>query len=191
MRSLGCMWKYIHTTNLLIHLLAASDALSGVVRRTLFLRTGLCGNRPGQFRDMVGGEWRRCCGSVHPLDTQSVTYVVQRSESLASLFLLASIYCVIRAADGRKGWGVAAVFACGLGMASKGDRRSHASPCGSLRSNVSRGAFKAALTRQWKIYAGMAAMWAFILFSLHTGGRETMVGIFISASHRSNMPGPN
>ena len=169
-----------HTTNLLIHLLAAS-VLYGVVRRTL-LRTGLCGNRSGQFRDMARRDSPRRCGSVHPLDTQAVTYVVQRSESLASLFLLASIYCVIRASDGGKSWGFAAVVACGVGMASKEIVAVAPIVIVLYDRTFLAGTFTAALARRWRIYAGMAAMWVFILFSLHTGGRETMVGLHVGIS---------
>ena len=168
-----------HATNLLIHLLAAL-VLHGVVRRTL-LRMEILENHPAGsatwLAAMVAVLW-----VVHPLDTQSVTYVVQRSESLASLFLLASIYCVTRAADGRKGWGVAAVIACGLGMASKEIVAVAPILAVLYDRTFLAGTFKAALTRRWKIYAGMAAMWAFILFSLHTGGRETMVGFHLGVS---------
>jgi protein O-mannosyl-transferase len=163
-----------HATNLLIHLLAAMT-LYGVVRRTL-LRMEMCGSATW-LAAFAAAVW-----VVHPLDTQAVTYIVQRSESLASLFFLASIYCVIRAADGRKGWGIAAVVACGLGMASKEIVAVAPIVIVLYDRTFLAGTFKAALARRWKIYAGMAAMWVFILFSLHTGGRETMVGFHLGIS---------
>jgi protein O-mannosyl-transferase len=163
-----------HATNLLIHLLAALT-LYGVVRRTLS-RTEMWGSATW-LAAFAAGLW-----VVHPLDTQAVTYIVQRSESLASLFFLLAIYCVIRAADDRKGWGVAAVFACGLGMASKEIVAVAPIVIVLYDRTFLAGTFRAALTRRWKIYAGMAAMWAFILFSLHTGGRETMVGFHLGIS---------
>ena len=60
--------------------------------------------------------------TVHPLQTESVTYVVQRAESLAALFYLATLYCVIRGAASARAfrWYVAAVLACLLGVATKG-----------------------------------------------------------------------
>jgi tetratricopeptide (TPR) repeat protein len=163
-----------HATNLLIHLLAVL-VLYGVVRRTL-LRTEMIRSATG-LAAFAAAWW-----AVHPLDTQSVTYIVQRSESLASLFFLTSMYCVIKASDGSKWWGVAAVIACGFGMASK--EIVAVAPIVILLYDRAflAGTFKAALARRWKIYAGMAAMWVFILFSLHTGARETMVGLHLGIS---------
>src|SRR5439155_1550754 len=50
---------------------------------------------------------------VHPLQTESVTYVVQRTELLAGFFMLLTLYCVIRQ------WNAPAVAACALAMGSK------------------------------------------------------------------------
>ena len=59
--------------------------------------------------------------AVHPLQTESVTYVVQRSESLMTLFYLLTLYCVARGAASQRPscWYAAAVVACALGMLSK------------------------------------------------------------------------
>jgi hypothetical protein len=166
-----------HATNLLIHLLAAL-ILYGIVRRTLL---GMGPNPAPRsatwLAAMVAALW-----VVHPLNTQSVTFIVQRAESLAGLFFLASIYCVIRAAEGGGGWGIAAVIACGLGMASKEIVAVAPILAVLYDRTFLAGTFKEALTRRWKIYAGMAATWAFILLSLHTGHRETMVGFHLGIS---------
>lgn len=82
-------WSY-HALNLAIHLLAGM-ALFGTVRRTL-ART-----RP-DLADFVGFS-AALLWLVHPLQTEAVTYVVQRAESLMGLFYLATIYCFIRGAD--------------------------------------------------------------------------------------------
>jgi protein O-mannosyl-transferase len=168
-----------HATNLAIHLLAALF-LYGVVRRTLLL------TQASEFRYASSATW--LAGIVtaiwvsHPLETQSVTYLVQRTESLASLFFLASLYCFLRSKDGSKWWGVGVVIGCALGMASK--EIVAVLPIVLLlydRAFLS-GTFKSALARHWKIYVSIAATWAFILFSLHTGGRESMVGFHIGIS---------
>ena len=81
-----------HLTNLAIHLLAGL-ALFGIVRRTLLLP---------RFRERFGRAsvplalavavvW-----AVHPLQTESVTYVTQRYESMMGLFYLVAVYSVIR-----------------------------------------------------------------------------------------------
>ena len=77
------VWSY-HALNLAVHLIAAV-ALMGVVRRTL-----LSGR---------AGRWARDAATplafasallwaVHPLQTGSVTYVIQRSESMMGLFYI-------------------------------------------------------------------------------------------------------
>ncbi len=112
-----------HVFNLTVHLLAGLTLL-GVVRRTL--------SRP-QFRKSVGraAPWLAAVIAamwvVHPLQTQSVTYIIQRGESMMGLFYLLTLYCVIRGAEAteRAGsvrasvWCLAAVISCALGMGTK------------------------------------------------------------------------
>jgi len=105
-----------HLTNIAIHL-AGGLFLFGVIRRSLLLP---------QFRERFGRAagavafWSALFWIVHPLQTQSVSYIVQRAESLAGLFVLATLYSFIRGADtGKRGWFVFAVIACALGMGTK------------------------------------------------------------------------
>jgi tetratricopeptide (TPR) repeat protein len=58
---------------------------------------------------------------LHPLQTESVTYVSQRAESLAALFVLAFLYAFVRAAEAARasGWRALALVALALGFASK------------------------------------------------------------------------
>src|SRR5262249_423258 len=58
---------------------------------------------------------------VHPLQTQAVTYVIQRCESLMGLFYLLTIYCVLRGAtsDVPLRWYAGAVLICALGAGCK------------------------------------------------------------------------
>ena len=59
--------------------------------------------------------------SLHPLLTDSVTYVIQRTESFMGCLFLLTLYCVIRSAEGssERHWRIGAIAACALGMASK------------------------------------------------------------------------
>jgi tetratricopeptide (TPR) repeat protein len=107
-------WSY-HALNLLIHI-AAALALFGIVGRTL-ARVGAQGAQATALA--VGLIW-----AVHPLTTESVTYVVQRAESLMALFYLLTLYFFVRSkggtADGRgTGWLALSVVCCWLGMATK------------------------------------------------------------------------
>jgi len=168
-----------HLTNLLIHL-GAAMLLYGVVRRTLLQSEkwfGRFGSSATWVAAMVAAVW-----VAHPLDTQSVTYIVQRSESLAGLFVLASIYCVIRSADSGNYWGVLGVVACGLGMGSKEIVAALPILAVLYDRTFLAGTFKQAMKLRWRIYIGMAATWVFIFVSLHTGLRGTMVGFHLGIS---------
>jgi len=80
------VWSY-HGLNLLIHI-AAGLALFGLVRRTL------CQVR---WRGETGTALAvALLWTLHPLQTESVTYVIQRAESLMGLFYLLTLYCFVR-----------------------------------------------------------------------------------------------
>jgi len=109
-------WSY-HLVNLLIHGCCAL-LLYALIRRTLQLprweekwRSGA-----GGYAMVVALLW-----AVHPIQTDAVTYITQRTECLASLFLLATLYCSLRASDGvhPRTWQVGAIVACGLGLGCK------------------------------------------------------------------------
>jgi tetratricopeptide (TPR) repeat protein len=111
-------WGY-HAFNVGIHILAAL-ILYGVLRRT-FLSSPL---RPrwGAAAPWLAG-LTALIWLVHPLQTESVTYTIQRGESLMGLFYLLTLYSLIRL-DGSPlnaiAWKAAAVASCLLGMACKG-----------------------------------------------------------------------
>lgn len=116
------VWTY-HATNLAIHVLAGL-ALFGIVRRTLSsarLRDRF-GSAALPLAATIAGLWL-----LHPLQTEAVTYIVQRVESLAGLFYLVTLYALVRAgADqpasvGRRLWLGLSVAACFAGMATKED----------------------------------------------------------------------
>ena len=110
-----------HFTNLLVHVIAAL-ALFDIVRITLLsprLR-GRWGDRAVPLAMVIAMIW-----AVHPLQTQAVTYVYQRIESMTGMFCLVSLACYAQAAaraTGR-GWPVAwltgSVAAAAGAMASK------------------------------------------------------------------------
>jgi Flp pilus assembly protein TadD len=109
-------WSY-HGFNLLVHV-AAGLVLFGVVRRTLRspVLAARVHARGFEIALMTAVLW-----TVHPLQTESVTYVVQRAESLAGLLLLFTLWCFIRGSEAgaSPGWRWSAVAACAAGMATK------------------------------------------------------------------------
>jgi tetratricopeptide (TPR) repeat protein len=149
-----------HAGNLLIHLLAAL-ALFGVVRRTLLtpsLRERF-GRAASGLAMAVALIW-----AVHPLLTESVTYLTQRTECLMGLFFLLTLYGTIRGASSGRPWRwyAAAVVACALGMGAK--EVMAIAPIVVLvydRCFLS-GSFREALRRRWPLYLGLAATWAIL-----------------------------
>jgi hypothetical protein len=107
-----------HVVNLAIHILAGLT-LFGVVRRTLRHGRGIpeaAVRRSTVFAGVVALIWL-----LHPLQTEAVTYVVQRAESGMGLLYLLTLYCFARGtvSTGAKWWYAGAVAACAAGMGTK------------------------------------------------------------------------
>jgi tetratricopeptide (TPR) repeat protein len=163
------VWSY-HAANLLIHLLAALT-LFGIVRRTP-PRSTLLALAVALF-------W-----ALHPLQTESVTYVVQRAESLMGLFYLLTLYAFIRgtahgdaaAVISFRWLGLSAV-ACLLGMGTK--EVMVTAPVLVLlydRTFVS-GSFPAAWRARRSYYAFLAGTWLLLGFLVvGAAGRGGTVG---------------
>jgi len=110
-------WSY-HVVNLGIHL-AAALTLFGILRRTWW---SALSQRASCATD---SSWPAAAAAilwaVHPLTTESVTYLAQRAESLMALFYLLTLYCAARAttADRPKTWESLSVLCCLLGVGTK------------------------------------------------------------------------
>lgn len=161
-----------HATNLLIHI-GAGLLLYGIVRRNL-LRREFWGDRfagSGPFlAAAVAAVW-----VTHPLNTEAVTLVVQRAESLAGFFYLAVIYCLIRGAQARGGesaWNIGAVAFCAMGMATK--EVMVTAPLMALLYDRTflAGSFSRALRERWRLYAGLAATWIMLAALVHAAGNR-------------------
>jgi Flp pilus assembly protein TadD len=113
----GLSVRGYHAVNLAIHVLATLT-LFGLVRRTLLapaLRARFAtAALPVSFS--IAAVW-----GLHPLQTEAVTYIIQRAESLMGLFYLLTLYGVARAAESPTPmrWQVIAVVSCLSGMATK------------------------------------------------------------------------
>jgi tetratricopeptide (TPR) repeat protein len=147
-----------HAVNLAIHLLAGL-ALFGIIRRTLTLPS-FC----GRFSEKAATALAFCAALlwvVHPLQTQAVTYIIQRGESLAGLLYLITLYCVIRVPASPKPtlWQTASVAACALGMGCK--QVMVTAPLAMLlydRTFIA-GSFREVFRRRWGLYLALAATW--------------------------------
>jgi tetratricopeptide (TPR) repeat protein len=159
-----------HVVNDVLHALAAL-ALFGVVRRTL--RTERVAARFGEAADGLGFA-AALLWALHPLDTEAVSYVVQRSESMVGLFAILTVYCVIRGATARgaNGWNLLAVVSCALGMGSKPVAVIVPLLVLAYDWTFLAGTWSELWRRRWGLYVGLAVCWLLAGVFLYTGGRE-------------------
>jgi tetratricopeptide (TPR) repeat protein len=166
-----------HLFNVAVHILAALT-LYQVLRLTLLserLRSRF-GETASSVAGVIAMIWL-----VHPLQTESVTYTIQRGELLMGLFYLLTLYCVIRScgswrgagpAGSGAGWGMCAVASCALGMASK--------PVMVTAPVVVLLYDRVFLAKSWRevikrrraLYAGLAATWLLLPVLLAKGATE-------------------
>ncbi len=161
-RDVGCY----HALNLAIHLFAGL-ALFGIVRRTLLRTRFAVDALPLAF--VIAGLW-----IVHPLQTESVTYTVQRAESLMGLWYLLTLYFFVRAAeanDARSGL-VASGVVCALGMATKEVMVSAPIVVWLYDRAFVAGTFRDALRRRKRFYAGLAVTWIVLAWCVASNGGQ-------------------
>jgi tetratricopeptide (TPR) repeat protein len=160
------VWGY-HVLNLVIHVLAGLTFF-GIVRRTLLWP---------RLRERFGAEASKLAlatavlWTVHPLQTESVTYVIQRCESMMGLFYLLTLYYFIRGASSERArpWFGLSVAACALGTACKEVMLS--APLMVLlydRTFVS-GSFRVAWQQHGRLLVALGATWV-LLGSLSASG---------------------
>ncbi len=166
----GTAVRGYHWANLAIHT-AAALVLFGVVRRTLrqpaLSRHGAAALPVALATAVI---W-----AVHPLQTEAVTYVVQRAESLMGLCYLLTLYAFIRGTEpgAARGWPILAVAACVLGMASKEVMVSAPLMVLLYDRTFVAGSFRDAWRQRRGLYAGLAASWLLLGYLVaSTGGNR-------------------
>ncbi len=114
-RGLNASLPALHVLNVLVHLFNAW-LLYGIVRRTLGAPrlSDIFGRHAAALALAIALLW-----SLHPLTTQAVTYLVQRQESLATLFYLLAIYGFIRGIGEQRRWWFVSLAAVALGLRTK------------------------------------------------------------------------
>jgi tetratricopeptide (TPR) repeat protein len=180
-----------HALNVLIHA-AAALLLFGVMRRTLGLMNGcvgrglpptpapLSGIKPDLLAFFIALLW-----ALHPLQTESVTCIAQRTESLCGLFYLAVFYGFVRStSSGRWPWLLLSVLACLAGMATK--EVAVTAPLLVLlydRTFVA-GSFAAAWRQRRGYYAALAATWLLLAWLVlgRGGSRGVAAGFGLGIS---------
>jgi len=175
------VWGY-HVLNLVIHILAALT-LFGVVRRTL-LRPVL------KARFEKSALWLALgialIWTLHPLQTEAVTYISQRCESLMGLFYLLTLYCFIRGIESNKParWFTLSVASCALGMATKEVMATVPIMVLLYDRTFAAGSFRQAWTQRWRLYLALAATWL-LLLGLMSGLSQRDIGYSTGVSWSS------
>ena len=118
-----------HLFNLIVHILAGL-VLFGVVRRTLDPGVPALPAKASTLSCNFLALAIALLWTLHPMQTESVTYIIQRAEAMMGLFYLLTLYCFIRYAGGRDCL-AARVAAAGdgaqnVGMAGEGALRGNA-----------------------------------------------------------------
>jgi len=154
------VWSY-HLFNLSIHLLATLT-LFGVIRRTLLTPRlqGKYGEQASAIALAVALIWM-----VHPLLSDGINYIINRTELLMGLFFLLTLYCVIQGSreHRRKFWYGGALIACGLGMCSK-EVMALAPITVMLYDRIFLSvSWREMLRTRWVLYVGLISSWLLLI----------------------------
>ena len=166
-----------HIYNTAIHILCALT-LFGIVRRTLL------GPRLRALFAPAADSLAFTCAllwMLHPMLTECVVYLTQRTESMMALFYLLTLYCAIRALDfaHRFIWYAAAALACCCGMASKEVMVTAPLMVFLYDLIFSPDSFGRTFGRRWPLYLGLAGAWL-VLAALMISFPLTNVGFSVS-----------
>ena len=166
-----------HAVNIALHALAAL-ALFGVVRRTcLRPRLAEClGPVALPLALATALAW-----AVHPLQTETVACVIQRTEGLVGLLYLFAAYALVRAADEgaapatRRAWAVAVVAACLLGVFMKELIGTAPVVLFLFDRTFLAGSFRTAWRARRGLWLALAATWLPLAWVVLAGGRRALL----------------
>lgn len=117
--------------------------------------------------------------ALHPLNTEAVNYITQRTELLMALCYLLTLLCAILALARRRRrglWEAAAVAACALGMASKESMVTAPMAVALFDRAFLFGSFREAFRARRRLYAGLAATWLLLAVLVWTSPRSLSAG---------------
>lgn len=151
-----------HVVNLLIHW-GAALTLFALVRRTLLTSKlePLFGRDATPLALVVAALW-----ALHPLQTQSVTYLSQRAESLMGLLYLLTLYFALRSSASPRPvlWQAGAVVVCALGLATKEVMATAPLLVLLYDRTFLSGSFRDAVRTRGRFYVALAATWGLLGF---------------------------
>jgi tetratricopeptide (TPR) repeat protein len=164
-----------HLANIVIHLSCAL-LLFGLVGRTL--RVPRLADRYGEgaldLAFAIALLW-----TLHPLNTEAVDYLTQRTESMMALFYLLTVYAGARSlapASRSAVWQGIAVLSCGMGMACK-ESMVTAPVMVVLYDRIFHfDSLPQAVKARWRFYGGLTVTWLFLAYLMLPGPRSGSVG---------------
>lgn len=198
-----------HAVNVALHA-ACALLLFGICRRTLSSLRGPASLDGSAARQRDAGPFETRSNTtvlalaaallwaVHPLNSEVVDYVSQRTESMMALCYLATLYAGIRAHEtGQRRWTLGAVAACALGMASKESMITAPMMVvlydwTFLFGRAERGqrpeaSWREALSKRRGLYAGLACTWLVLVPLVATAPRSAVAGFSAGVSIWTNL----
>jgi tetratricopeptide (TPR) repeat protein len=178
-----------HALSLAIHVLGGLT-LFGILRRTLGALPGWPaegGPSRGVELPDLAAVGAAVIWTVHPLQTESVTYLAQRTESLMGLFYLLTLYAFIRSLGSPRPWLWLALSlaACLAGMATKEVMVTAPLMVLLYDRTFASGGFREAWRRRKGYYLGLGATWGLLVFLMvGAGARGRTVGFATDVSWR-------
>ena len=168
----GVAVRGYHLWNIAVHVLCAI-VLFGLVRRTLELPSlrSFIGLRSVDLAFAVSLVWM-----LHPLNTETIDYITQRTESMMAFFYLLTLYAGVRAIDRGSPWALVAVLSCASGMACKESMATAPVTLILYDGIFVFDSVRKAVGRRWKLYAALAATWVELVVLLWTGPRIHSAG---------------
>jgi len=163
-----------HAWNLAIHA-ACALLMFGLVRRTLE-RPGIPGEFGHRSADLAFAA--ALIWAVHPLNSEVIDYVIQRTESMMALFYLLTLYASVRAGGSRHraAWELAAVVSCALGMACKESMASAPLIVVLYDRVFGFGSVKRAFEERGRLYTALAATWVVLAGAIWSAPRAESAG---------------
>jgi tetratricopeptide (TPR) repeat protein len=163
-----------HLVNVGIHVLCGL-LVFGLVRRTLDLprvRTHFSASAPAMPL-AVALLW-----VVHPLNSEVVDYLTQRTESMMAMFYLATLYGGVRAigAERSSWWRFVAVVSCGAGMLCKESMVTAPLMVALYDRAYVFDSWRQALRRRRGFYLGLFATWVVLAAMMSSSPRAAVAG---------------
>jgi protein O-mannosyl-transferase len=148
-----------HAGNLLLHVLCGIVAFL-LIRRVL----------PEEVAFATALLWL-----LHPINSEVMNYLTQRTEALMALFYLLTLYASVRALDSTR-WQAVAIAACVLGVASKESMATAPVMVMLFDRIFVFDSWKTAWKTRRSLYAGLFASWVLLAGLLATGPRIRSTG---------------